>query len=575
MKSFFKNTKIRTNLALGFATVSSILLIIISIIYVNFSSVVKSNEWTIHTYKVIQEAELILTSLVNMETGVRGYAITGDTNFLEPYNNGTNDFEKNWENIKLLTSDNNKQQERLDTPYQHKDEWNKIEAEAVIEKRNQVNAGQTDENDVVEFIKLGTGKQSMDTMRQVISEIISDEESLLDVRANRLEKTVSSTLLLMVTGGIIALILSAIISILITNNISSKLKKISAKISKLSEGDFTQVIEISGKDGLDLLANDVNDMISKIKYLFLQVIETIENVTYKSESLYKISNEVKLGSEQIASTTQEMSAGAEEQASYSSIIADSTNNLNNLLQISNESGLQLSNSSKEVQMMAKQGNTQMTSSEKQMELINNIVYESVVKVKGLENKFQTISRLVDVINSVAAQTNLLSLNAAIEAARAGDAGRGFAVVAEEVRKLAEQVSDSVVEITTLVQSIQEEAKVVSTALEDGYVNVEDGTKQIITTGESFRKIDNSVTQMVDGIINLSNNLKSIAKGGSEIGDSIEQIASISQENSASIEEISASAQQQNSSMEEVAEISGSLLNTAQVLNELINKFKVK
>ena len=144
--------------------------------------------------------------------------------------------------------------------------------------------------------------------------------------------------------------------------------------------------------------------------------------------------------------------------------------------------------SNQVFEMTNVGSQLMHGSTKQMKTIDEIVKDSVQNVEKLNARSQEISKLVIVIKDIADQTNLLALNAAIEAARAGEQGRGFSVVAEEVRKLAEQTSTSVTEITGIVENIQNGFGTVTESLQDGYKEVEKGTTQIETTGKTFSDI---------------------------------------------------------------------------------------
>jgi len=179
-----------------------------------------------------------------------------------------------------------------------------------------------------------------------------------------------------------------------------------------------------------------------------------------------------------------------------------------------------------------------------------------------------------VIQNIAGQTNLLALNAAIEAARAGEHGKGFAVVADEVRKLAEQVSFSVTDITGIVTKIQTESQIVTGALQAGYKEVELGTKQIETTGEKFNGINNALTEMVNIVHVTMDNLENITSRSDQMNTFIEEIAAVSEESAAGVEQTSASSQQTSSAMEEVSDSSKHLAELAEQLNELVLRFKL-
>lgn len=178
------------------------------------------------------------------------------------------------------------------------------------------------------------------------------------------------------------------------------------------------------------------------------------------------------------------------------------------------------------------------------------------------------------IRGIADQTNLLALNAAIEAARAGEQGKVFAVVADEVRKLAEQVGISVDDITGIVTNIQTDSTVVANSLEEGYAEVEQGTVQIKNTGETFHAINSFVTEMVQNITTVSENLSGIVSSSQQMSRSIENIAAVSEESAAGIQETAASAEQSSSSMEEVAGNSVQLAQLAEQFNDLISQFKL-
>lgn len=380
-------------------------------------------------------------------------------------------------------------------------------------------------------------------------------------------------IILIVSG--ISIILGVIIIWFSANLITKPIIKVTEQMGYLANGDLTkELLLIKSKDEISRLADAMNLLHKNLRNSMKKVSETSETLTSHSEELSQSADEVKMGSEQVASTVQELAAGSETQANNASDLASVMNTFVETVQEANESGLRIEGNSKAVLSMTSDGAELMKQSIQQMEKIHSIVNESVEKVAGLDKQSQEISNLVTVIKDVADQTNLLALNAAIEAARAGEHGKGFAVVADEVRKLAEQVSNSVTDITGIVDNIQKETFIVSDSLKVGYKEVELGKTQIESTGETFEGISVAVTEMVNSITTIGKNLSEISASTQEMNSSVVEIASVSEESAAGIEQTSASVQQTSSIMEEVAGSSKHLANLAEELNTLVREFKL-
>jgi methyl-accepting chemotaxis protein len=408
----------------------------------------------------------------------------------------------------------------------------------------------------------------LDTLR----DIVNDEKQIAITRVNDSQHV---TFLTLIVSMVISIILGTILVYLISRVISRNLNEVVEVSDKIANGDLTiQTIDYHGKDEIGRIAYAVNKMSSNLRLMIQQILEISDTVINQSEVLTHSANEVKAGSEQIATTMQKLSYGAESQADHISKLSTIMGTFAEKVNEANQNGENIYRSSKSVLGMTEDGRSLMNSSIKQMEKIDHIVNEAVQKVKGLDSQSQQISRLVSVINDIAGQTNLLALNAAIEAARAGEHGKGFAVVAHEVRKLAEQVGVSLNDITLVVKKIKSETEVVTQSLRDGYKEVQEGTNQIKSTGETFIEISHAVNDMVINIKTVTDNLINIHSTTHDMNGSLQTIASISQESAAGVEETSATTDESRTSMEEVVGNANQLTQLADELNEVVRRFKL-
>ncbi|MFB9826823.1 methyl-accepting chemotaxis protein [Lederbergia wuyishanensis] len=374
---------------------------------------------------------------------------------------------------------------------------------------------------------------------------------------------------------LLAIVVSIAAALITSTFITRPIKKVMERMKLIAGGDLSQeLLTMKSRDEFAQLVVATNEMNGRIRELVSEINTVSERITGQSEELMQSANEVNSGSQQIAATMEELATGTELQASNATELAQIMVSFSETVQEANENGEKIQRASTDVLGMTNEGSRLMETSSQQMEKIDQIVQDAVEKVKGLDTKSQEISKLVSVIQEIADQTNLLALNAAIEAARAGEQGRGFAVVADEVRKLAEQVSKSVTDITGIVEGIQNESSVVTSSLEAGYEEVAEGTNKIESTKQTFEKISSAVSDMANNIKSVSDNIMHISSSSEKMQKSITEIAAISEESAAGTEETSASSEQISSSMEEVANNSADLAKLAERLNGLINRFKL-
>ena len=407
---------------------------------------------------------------------------------------------------------------------------------------------------------------------EVLRDIINDERALAVSEAQNSQRLayivlIISTVLSLVTGGALVYFIS--------RTISKHLNEVVVVSNKIATGELdVDMIDYESEDEIGRIAKAINQMSSSLRDMIQQISEISVLVNDQGQGLTYSANEVKVSTEQVALTMEELATGIDSQANYVSGLSITMDSFTEKVSEANENGDTIYQSSNDVLTMTNKGNEAMSASIKQMATIDQIVKDTAQKVQGLEEQSKEISKLVSVINEIADQTNLLALNAAIEAARAGEHGRGFAVVADEVRKLAEQVGVSAMDITQIVSSIQNETGVVTESLLSVYKEVEEGTNQIETTGSTFEGINAAIQQMASRIESVTSHLNTMLTSSQEMNSSIQEVASISQETAAGVEETSATAEQTSSAMEEVSQNSNELSRLAENLNTLVKRFKL-
>lgn len=374
---------------------------------------------------------------------------------------------------------------------------------------------------------------------------------------------------------VIALLIGGVVVWLFANYLSKPIQIVTEHMKGLARGDLAQeAIQVRSKDETGQLSLAMNDLQNQLNGIMTDLAIDSVKITNQSSALTQSANEVTLATEQVAETMQELAKGSEAQAGHATSLSEEMGSFTEKVQEANENGEYIQKASKKVIEMTDEGVALMETSTEQMAEIDRIVHEAVEKVEGLDTHAQEISQLVSVIRDIADQTNLLALNAAIEAARAGENGQGFAVVADEVRKLAVESSNSVTNITDIVARIQNESSLVSESLQDSYKEVEQGTEQIMTTGEMFKDITAAVSDMAERINQISSNLQEISMNTIEMNSHIQEVAAISEEAAAGVEQTSAATEQTNASMEEVAASSEDLAKLAEGLNALVCQFEL-
>ncbi|WP_160360225.1 response regulator [Clostridium chromiireducens] len=286
-----KKLMIGQKMFLGFGIVILIMLAVIGNSYMNFIKESEAVEWSVHTYEVIQESDELLNSLVSMETGARGYVITGDKSFLEPFNQGENLYNQHYNKLKELTEDNPDQQQRLSILDKQYREWLNWENTKIITNRQKVTEGQSELQEIITIVQSGEGKTMMDNMRLVLGEINSEEKRLLQNRNTNLVIMENETKTIMLAGGITATVVAAIIASLVVRMILKPVKVVTNTFKEIAEENVNLEarLEINSKDELGDMAKYFNIFMTKLKKLIVEN----RNQSWLSAGRAELSEEVR------------------------------------------------------------------------------------------------------------------------------------------------------------------------------------------------------------------------------------------------------------------------------------------
>ncbi|MGG3624902.1 methyl-accepting chemotaxis protein [Bacillus gobiensis] len=369
-----------------------------------------------------------------------------------------------------------------------------------------------------------------------------------------------------------SVLVGGVIIFTIIHSIRIPLKKLVASAAKISNGDLSEKIEIRSKDEIGQLSQSFNSMAESLRNVIGSIQLSVDNLASSSEELTASAQQTSKATEHITLSIEQFSGGNETQSENVEKSSEQLDRIDDGLQrIAKTSSVVAESSIKSIET-AESGGQLVRKNAGQMKLINDTVKHAEQVIKGLEYKSKDINKIVGTINGIADQTNLLSLNAAIESARAGEYGRGFSVVAEEVRKLAARSSESSKVIEKMIHEIITEINGSLAMFQSVNQEVSTGLDISTQTEESFKEIQTVTNEIAEDINQMNVMVSDLSEGSKQVSTSVRSIAQISKESAASIQDIAASAEEQLASMEEISASSTTLATMAEELRELTKKF---
>ena len=616
--------KIGTKMGVGFG----IVLVFLAIIGVSaFINIQKMNKATNEATGLrVNEVKLAaqLGNIQNLETSdARAYMLYNESSFLDSFHKHRSQFKDAADKLSgVLTSAQGKAA---------KDKIIEAEADYASVFEEQVipafKAGNMQKVKQLAHGALASADKESVTACNDMNAIIGKLMDKATEEANGAGKTAVAVVIVL---GLIAAAIGVMTALTVTKSIVKPISDLVKDAEIVAGGDLTVNVAATGNDEVGQLSTAFGAMIESLRNTVGQVADTSDKVASASESLSSTSEEVGKATQQITETVSQVASGSEEQSKSVQSGAAAMEQLGRAVQeVSQGAQNQVrtvedavtmvqqistaidqvaalsqtaAGNGEHVKEVALDGGRQVAEAVNGMARIKDATDQVAEMVKHLGDSSQQIGAIVETIDDIAEQTNLLALNAAIEAARAGEHGKGFAVVADEVRKLAERSSKATGEIADLISHIQQMTTQAVEAMDRSRKEVDDGAQVGSKAGEALTHIQDAIASIVSQIEEMSSaaqqmsgsnqqvikaieNVSAIteetsaaaeemAASSGEVTQQIEQVAALSEENAAAAEEVAATTEEQNAAVEEMAAAAEDLAKMSEDLRDIVSKFKL-
>ncbi|KZL92040.1 methyl-accepting chemotaxis protein [Clostridium magnum] len=571
-----KNMKIKTKL------ISSFLCIILFIGVLAATGLKDLNDLSLSYYHMYNGNLIPINQIHNIKENLLNISV----NMSELVNEKNNEKRTQLiDQIHKLTEKDNKLLEEYNNTSDGQDDWVAGEEEVYNTFISQLNEYREIKENVITLINEGKTEESLnlypstlnklDLVLQSLDKIIQLNSD--DAKTDNLKKhkTFKNDVTLTIVLILIILAISALISIILTKQISNSLLKMENFAQRLANGDFTTNIVIHRNDEFGQTISALNKAQENMKELIKQITNNSSNLNCLSEEVYASIEEMNAKMQTINAYIDEISNGAEEVSAISQQIYSSEDEISTGINELTAKASQGSENSLEFRKKAGKAQKKGQESMKITESLFTEKQEKILKAIETGKVVEEISTMADVIANIASRTNLLSLNAAIEAARAGEQGKGFVVVAEEVKKLAMQSSETVVHIHTTVAKVQEAFKNISTNSEDilKFINehVYEQLKDFVNISKQYSSDSGYINDMSYTIASMT---EQISAATNEVTSAIKNMASLSQSSAEYSNEIQSSIHDSTKAIEEITKITENQTELANKLHEMVQKFKV-
>lgn len=460
---------IGTKIYMGYFLAIVILVIIGLASFMNTRELLTDSKWVTHSNEVRNEISHVLSAMQDVETGQRGFIITGDERYLEPYFLGRDSVNIRLKDLQSLIIDNKNQSRRADQTKPIIENKLAIMGAVIEIRRNKGYAA------AAEALISSGGKKSMDDLRAILADMTREEDSLLITRSAKEEIIAQKTTSTIIWGIPIAVIILALVGFIITRNIANPLRQVTSTAESIADRDLSVTIaSVTRTDEVGAMMRSFNKMINMLKVQNQEILKGVNVIASTSSEILTSTTQIGTGSAETAAAISETTTTVEE--------------VRQAAQLSSQKAKNLSDSANRVSQVSLDGKKAVDETGEEMNNISKQMDEIAQTVILLSEQSQLIGGIIASVTDLASQSNLLAVNAAIEAAKAGEQGKGFAVVAQEIRNLAEQSKQATLQVRKILNDVQKATSAAVLATEQGNRAVEAGVKKSVLAGEAIRSL---------------------------------------------------------------------------------------
>lgn len=425
-------------------------------------------------------------------------------------------------------------------------DWLKQAAEPEINARRDVNNYKLGMDDIKTMMRDGKGKFYMDTIRREIKDVVKAEETLIITRAESQQASSSFVISFTILGTLFAIAFSLFVAFFIIRGISAPINLINKRLRYVTNGDLTKRINLKSKNELGELSGYLDEFLSQLQTTIQEITESTCQLATSASQVKSATSESSVQLNNQADETIQVATAINQMAASIDEVARSTEAANESASIANS--------------RAVEGNSLVQETLSSVKNLTDDVDSSAQVLAELKSHSEKIGTVLDVIKGIAEQTNLLALNAAIEAARAGEQGRGFAVVADEVRTLAKRTQDSTSEIEAIISDLQLRSEEAVTVMEQSR-NKSAGTRE-------------KAEQMGTFLASINESISMVLDMNTQISTAAQQQSAVTQDVNRGIVNIEEISKTSASNAKETKKNGENLANLSDNLQNLVAKFKV-